>query len=154
MAKPGPKPKPRLEAINGQDGQGLPACPEWLDATARECWEYHVKELGDMGLLARLDRDMLAAYCQEQSKYIKACRIINQLGVLIAGRTKKEAVKNPAHQVARDALLAMTRIAAEFGMTPSSRSSLAPELLRQRRMQLRNEQLRIQSQQARRRRPK
>ena len=81
----GRKPKPtKLKLITGNPGKrllyerepepkpGIPECPSHLDEEARAEWGRIAPELATMGVLARIDRAALAAYCQAWSRWVKA----------------------------------------------------------------------------------
>lgn len=81
----GRKPKPtNLKILAGNPGRRplpdgepcpdavLPTPPDFLDDQALREWERIAPELHQLGLLTRLDRAALAAYCQSYAHWIKA----------------------------------------------------------------------------------
>jgi P27 family predicted phage terminase small subunit len=67
-------------------------------------------------LLTRIDRGMLAAYCQANALWVEAVASIGRYGTM---------VKSPnGYPMQNKQVEIMGRIAAEFGMTPSSRSRI------------------------------
>ena len=96
-----------------------PGCPEppvWLtDATAREEWDYTVKHLGGYGIITAADRTALAMYCQAVADYVQA-----QKAIAIAGAMDIKGAKIKLLAAFDRA----TKLAREFGMTPSSRAGL------------------------------
>jgi P27 family predicted phage terminase small subunit len=85
-------------------------------------------ELDRLGLLALLDRASLAVYCEGWATYVDAQRDVDRRGALVKGH-RKQQVKNPSLQIARDQAQLLRALAAEFGLTPSSRARLgAPEV--------------------------
>ena len=118
MAKPGPKSKSNnLKVINGVENKArlnpdepqvdttMPTCPEWVEGYAIAVWKRLAPKLHKSGILANIDRDTFAMYCTLVSAF-------------------RDAVRD--HDVNRQ--IKMTQqvriMAAEFGLTPSSRSGL------------------------------
>jgi len=92
---------------------------EWVNITA----ELHGKQM-----LHLVDLPLIAAYCNEMALYIESEKILlqgrvdefyNDEGVL----TKRQA--KPEQKIARDALAAALKIAAQFGLTPSARTRIS-----------------------------
>lgn len=138
MARPGPKPKPtaekllegtRKDRINDSEPTpppGIPDPPEWLDAEARKAWATLAPQLAEAQLLTQLDATALAMLCTAQSQYIDAARKLAKFGPVT--KTAAGGFKpSPYLAAAREAGAALSRLLAEFGCTPSSRSRLRPE---------------------------
>jgi P27 family predicted phage terminase small subunit len=83
MAIRGRKPKPsNLHALHGNPGKrarnpyepnpttAVPHCPGRLDTEARREWRRVVRELRTLGLVSKLDRAVLAAYCVAWSRWV------------------------------------------------------------------------------------
>lgn len=128
-----PKP-PHLRLIEGNPGKrpivappspppSRPYCPAWLSPFAKTEWRRVVPELDRLGVLTRVDRSMLAGYCQEVANFKDATDIIVEAGLMVKGQ-KGNAVKNPMLQVQRDALRLMAQYSAMFGLTPADRVRL------------------------------
>lgn len=142
MAKPGPKPKPtNLKVIEGNPGKrplnldeakldlARPLPPPFLCDDAKVEWGRIIEALYLAGLMTEVDRGALAAYCQAYGRWAQAERKLAEMaekdpvfnGLLI--KTKSgNAIQNPLVGVANKAQADMVRYAAEFGMTPSSRT--------------------------------
>lgn len=140
----GRKPKPtHLRLITGNAGKRplpkseakpvaeLPMPPTELCDDAKVEWGRVSAELYRVGLLSRIDRATLSAYCQAYGRWMVAERAITRMaasdpvtnGLLI--KTKNgNAIQNPLVGTANKAMNDMVRIAAEFGMTPSARSRI------------------------------
>jgi phage terminase small subunit len=111
----GRKPKPlSLRLIEGNPGKRpLPAdapkprgkaqCPAWLPEPARQEWARLGPELERLGLLTAADQAVFAGYC------------------LAMARVRADAEKG---DVSHYALRSLASLAAEFGLTPSSRTRL------------------------------
>ena len=136
MAK-GRKPKPAaVKALTGNPGKrpipkepkvepGLPSCPSHLSGPARTEWKRLAPELDKLGLLRRIDRAAFAAYCEAYATWVEAKKLIKAHGLIYAreGLLKK----NPAVDIARDAMVQIRHFAEQFGLTPASRSKVAGE---------------------------
>ncbi len=77
-----------------------------------------------MGLLTRVDRAVLALYCQTWSRWVEAEKHLESEGSVQEGR-QKGLVKSPWVRIAAEAAEHLARFAVEFGLTPSSRGRLA-----------------------------
>lgn len=99
----------------------LPPCPRHLSAEAKREWRRMGGELARMGVVTAVDRAALAAYCQAWARWVDAEGQVARLGTIVK-TANGNLIQNPYLAVANRALEQMTRLAAEFGMTPSSRS--------------------------------
>jgi len=73
------------------------------------------------GLLSKVDRAALAAYCCAYSRWIQAETILRSSGLLVKAWGGLP-VQNPALGIADRAMSQMKAFLVEFGMTPSSRT--------------------------------
>lgn len=101
-----------------------PPCPPELSPPARDEWHRVVAELVQLGLMTRLDRAALAAYCQAYALWADAIQAIQKYGPLLKSPNGYPQV-SPYLAVANKQAELMIRIASEFGFTPASRSRLA-----------------------------
>ena len=152
----GRKPKPvELRVLHGTAAERaraeyprprrvLPRCPEHLSGEAEKCWRRLARELYDAGLLSTIDRDALAAYCSAYARWRRAEEMLAENGEVIKTAQKEDEdgktsggnlVQNPWLAVSNRALEQMTKLAAEFGMTPSSRSRVKAEIAEARQAQ-------------------
>jgi P27 family predicted phage terminase small subunit len=132
----GRKPKPTaLKLLCGNPGKrklnrdeptaaGIPDCPDFLDAIAKEEWNRCVKVLAEMNVLTKADRSALAAYCVAYSRWVEAEALVKKFGTIVKSPEKGYPLKSPYLTVADQALESMRKLMVEFGMTPSSRSRL------------------------------
>jgi len=108
--------------------QALPRAPAWLDAEAKVKWKELVPQLGRMGLLARIDRDALARYCDTWAWWRRMRGFINEKGETYLLRDDEGRPKYiqqlPQVAVAHKLATQLTRLEAEFGLTPAARSSI------------------------------
>ena len=83
-----------------------------------------ISELSSVGLVTKLDRTALAAYCQVYARWVEAEEQIKTHGVLVKG-SKGYPVVSPYLEVANKAIQQMRLLLAEFGMTPSARTRVS-----------------------------
>lgn len=133
----GRKPKPTaLKLLQGNPGNRpinkkepkpkaqKPRAPTHLDDEAKKEWRRMSDKLFDLGLLTEIDKAALAAYCMAWSRWVQAELNIQKYGMVQLSPDKKWPVQSPYLPIANRAMEQMTKLLAEFGMTPSSRSRL------------------------------
>jgi len=128
----GKRPLPKGEAKPALE---LPMPPTELNDDAKVEWGRVSGELYRVGLLSKVDRAALAAYCQAYGRWMEAERALtamrsNAFGGMLLKTGNGSVMVNPLLKVAERAMNDMVKIAAEFGMTPSARSRIeaAPKL--------------------------
>ena len=107
-----------------------PPCPDHLDELAKIEWWHICGVLDELGLLSRADRAALEIYCQTYSQWRQACEQVSRYGAVLVQKNKQGAVearRNPFDLVRERTATACTRLLAEFGLTPSSRTRLSVE---------------------------
>ena len=145
----GRKPRPtNLKLIAGTDradrrndaepkpAPALPAPPAFLSDEAKAEWTRTADQLYQLGILSKIDRAALGAYCQAYGRWEQAERALARMaerdavthGMMIK-TTNGNAVQNPLLGTANKAMADMMRYAAEFGMTPSARARIKAEPL-------------------------
>lgn len=130
----GRRPKPTaLKILAGNPGKrtlnrreppadtGLPSCPAHVQNEARREWRRISRHLANIGLLTKIDRAALAAYCVAYGRWSDAEMQVTRLGAVVK-TVNGNLIQNPYLAVANRSMEQMARLAAEFGMTPSSRS--------------------------------
>lgn len=137
MGKRGPRPTPtvalKLRGSKDVGGRrageieppaGLPEPPQWLNFVEREVWDQTIADLSRMpGLMTFLDRDMLASYCEAWGDFFEARAEIERDGPTCHS-DKGGAYQHPAVGRKNSALERIRKLAAEFGMSPASRTSV------------------------------
>ena len=78
--------------------------PVWLNSEGKKEWKRLIKELTNDGIVTNLDTSMLATFCQMWGEYIAGVKSGEPVGV--------------TH------MTQMRLLAAEFGMTPASRTKV------------------------------
>lgn len=109
------EPKPALEA---------PTAPSHLDAGAKREWRRIVPLLVKLRLLSKIDRAALAIYCQAVSRMEMAQKKIAEEGEVTTAPSGYP-VQSPYLAIYNKAAEQVVKIAAEFGLTPSSRSRIS-----------------------------
>lgn len=112
------------------------AAPEHLSREAKTEWRRVIAELTMLGVMTKLDRAALAAYCQAYGRWIQAERALARLaerdeashGLLIK-TSNGNVVQSPLVGAANRAMVIMLRAAAEFGMTPAARARVETDRL-------------------------
>jgi phage terminase small subunit len=84
-----------------------PPCPDWIKGEARDIWDRVVPQLVNLGVMTKLDGFAFSRYCVYSVLWLK------ELGN--PGRTEA-TLERYANQC--------SKLEAEFGLTPSSRSGL------------------------------
>lgn len=135
----GRKPKPTaIKKLEGNPGKrtlnskepkpkaSIPSCPSHIKGAARLEWNRIVKELHALGILTQVDRAALASYCGAYGHWVDAEKHLAEEDAVII-TDKGNMVQNPYMQIAKRSMDQMVKFAAEFGMTPSSRSRVKVE---------------------------
>ena len=139
MGIPGRKPKPvPLRMLEGnrehrpinndapKPKTAKPKKPPFLDDIGRREWNRMVKLLDPLGLLTEIDGAALGVYCQAFSRLVQAEKAIALNGIVhVEGMCLKT---RPEVLIAEKAMRTLRTMAAEFGMTPSSRSRIVVNL--------------------------
>ena len=119
--RPLPNNEPKPEPI-------APDCPEWLHEDAKTEWQRIAPQLERLGLLTQIDMTILAGYCESWAQYKKAIEFIHKHGEAFPIKDENGKIKYlqqvPQVSIANKALANVKAIAAEFGMTPSSRGRI------------------------------
>ena len=108
-------------------GTAIAALPRsGLKGTARKVFEVVATELIHKSVRCRW-RDLVVAYAREMGLYHDMMRETDKEGYTIEVMTKHgtATVVNPKRKVAESALANAKALAAEFGLTPASRSRVA-----------------------------
>jgi P27 family predicted phage terminase small subunit len=114
---------------------GAPGMPAWLSKNAKEEWNRIVPELDAVGLLQRVDRAMIAGYCEAWAKFKTAEKTIQEKGSTfeIPKYDRDGNVLSVYHQVtpevsiSNNAMSQIIKFCQEFGLSPSSRTRLTVE---------------------------
>ena len=139
MANPNPLPttlkkmrgtyrKDRAATNEAKPPVSRPSPPRWLSKYARSEWRYITPKLDAVGLLTKIDRGELAAYCEAFGKFREATEALQREGNEMVVQTHNgNYVQSPWVSIQNKAAEAMHKYAQQFGMTPSSRTRINVE---------------------------
>ena len=102
---------------------GLPRAPLHLTPEAKREWRRMGNRLLVLGVMTDLDKAALAMYCQAWARWVEAEEMVTKYGIVLMaadGNLKTSPYLHAAH----NAINQLIKLAAEFGMTPSSRSRI------------------------------
>lgn len=104
---------------------GIPACPSYLDKTAKAEWKFICQQLKQMQLLSVADKTALELYCKSYSLYRKAEKKLKVEEEVIETGKQGYLQKNPWLTILDQQSKIMKSFLIEFGLTPSARSRLS-----------------------------
>jgi P27 family predicted phage terminase small subunit len=111
---------------------GRPGCPKWLDVEAKRVWRRVVPELEFMGVLAKVDRQALARYCQLWSRWKRAEEFLQKYGDTYPLKDEKGTVRCfmpwPQIAIASKLAAALGRLEQELGLTPAARTRIRTDV--------------------------
>lgn len=98
-----------------------------LKGTAKKVFEIVATELIHKCLLDAVGVDLVVAYAREMGLYHDAMQEVEKEGYILEIETKigTSKIVNPKRKVAESSLANAKALAAEFGLTPASRSRVA-----------------------------
>jgi P27 family predicted phage terminase small subunit len=96
--------------------------PKWLTGDARNEWKRILPLLEEMGILAEIDRTMLALYCKCYAEWREADALCKSL---LIKTTNGNIIQHPALSIRTNAWERLRKVCAEFGLSPSARTGLA-----------------------------
>jgi P27 family predicted phage terminase small subunit len=111
--------KPRLVVDNSAVSKAPPA-PSWLSAEAKREWKRVVPILVDRRILTTADLGSLENYCVAIGTVREMERQLQRDGHVV--ETEKGMKRHPAVGIQSDAMTRARLLAAELGLTPTSRS--------------------------------
>jgi len=137
---PGPKPTPTkiLKMRGSWRGDtrknepkmepGAPRRPTWLVGEGAAAWRQIVPRLDKAGLLSLVDRHALARYCDAWSRWQAASVWLREHGEVYPIKDDAGKVKYfkrwPQAAIYTELCGVLSRLEAEFGLTPSARTRL------------------------------
>lgn len=122
-------PKDRINQAEAIPPRGMPSPPKHLSDDAKAEWARISRDLYEIGILTKVDRATLAAYCQAYGRWQQAEMLLAEYaethpgakGLVVATKSGN-VIHNPLLGVANKAMGDMVRYATDLGMTPSARS--------------------------------
>lgn len=111
-----PKPKP-----------DMPTCPSHLCAAGKAEWKRVAHGMKALGMLTRLDRAVLAGYCNAYGRWAEAERKLSEMPMLLK-MPSGYIQQNPWVTIANKQMELMLKFGSELGLSPTTRSrvSVAP----------------------------
>jgi P27 family predicted phage terminase small subunit len=123
--KPGHRPlseaEPEPELVN----ETTPP-PAWMSGEGRAVWAAEFPKLVRNGMITEVDLPAFAKYCQAFGRYLNAESMVAKQGEVLIAPGSGFPIQNPYLAVSNKAAEQMHKAESEFGMTPSSRSRVAP----------------------------
>lgn len=111
----------RKRAGEPKPATGRLTCPAELKGEARNEWNRTIVPWSELGVVAKINRAVAAAYCQAWADTLEAQRNIDLEGaVFVTPRGFKE--KNPWVTIKNEASLRLLRFAQELGLTPAAQT--------------------------------
>lgn len=97
--------------------------PGGLSAAGRKVWKEIAPELARIGVLANVDREMFAVWCEARADWLWAQDTLKKQGKVI--KTPNGHLQaHPALTIKRQSADLMRKLGAEFGLTPSARTKI------------------------------
>ncbi len=101
----------------------VPNAPDHLSKEGLVEWGRISTILYEAGLLTKIDRAALAAYCQSYGRWVEAEYHLKDTGLVIQ-TTNGNVIQNPLVGISNQAMEHMRKFLTEFGMTPASRAKV------------------------------
>lgn len=113
---PSKQPRPRLKLE-----PAAPNPPTNLSREAKAEWNRIVPELDAKGLLSKVDRGVLSAYCDAWAQWNRARKELDQGAMVILSGSDRRPAKNPAWQIYAQASVLIAQLGKELFITPNAR---------------------------------
>ncbi len=109
---------------------GIPECPDWLGAAAKEEWALLLQEPGMAKILSKVDRAALAAWADALATWRAAAAVLEREGLTMTFTKGEEGSsfytqQRPEVSIAHQTRKQVVDFAREFGLTPSSRKKVS-----------------------------
>jgi P27 family predicted phage terminase small subunit len=97
--------------------------PDFLTAEAKRIWETLVPQLAALDLISGMDEGNLAVYCESYARWQHCQAVIEREGLTYTS-SHGSVIARPEVAIGNRALVAMQRLATEFGLTPNARGRM------------------------------
>lgn len=135
MGKRGPKPTPKAvlklrgswragKALDDKTPKARPARPQWITGEAHKEWKRIIPVLEKLGILAEIDRTIIASYCQYYAQWKDASEKLKYKNEVLVS-DKGNEYQNPLITVADRAWDRMKKCLDAMGMSPAARTGIA-----------------------------
>lgn len=103
-----------------------PDCPDWLSDEAKAEWVRIVPTLVGLVCVHRIDRSLLAAYCETWADYHRAVVELAEEGEWYETATESGIIRrlHPMVQVRKEARDGILKLGSKLGLSPSARTGL------------------------------
>jgi len=137
MSRHGPKPTPKaILKLRGSWRAGTraddktpcerPARPQWLTGDAHKEWKRIIPILEKIGMLAEIDRGILASYCYYYGEWKEACQKLMKKGCdKVITSPKGYEYPNPWIAIRNTAWDKMKKALDAMGMSPAARTGIS-----------------------------
>ena len=105
--------------------------PDWLSDEERLIWTQVLDHIQPMGLLGRMDVNIVGRYCVLFGQWLKAKEFVEHHGQVISTKDSKGRISVrllPQMRIFRDLNNALLQLEGELAMTPSARAGLGIDL--------------------------
>lgn len=101
----------------------IPTCPDWLRGEAVTKWEQLAPQLHACGILANIDGDVLATYCQAWARWKEAEEMVGKSSQILKSAEGSIYI-NPALGASSMAIKQMLACMTKLGLSPTDRARL------------------------------
>lgn len=113
----------RMNGTESKPAESLPDCPLHRKPQSRTEWDRIAVNLNKIGLLTRVDRATMGAYCQCYAQWVEAEERLAEKPAII--RLPSGYIQqSPWLNISNKQMELMAKYMAELGLTPASRSRL------------------------------
>jgi P27 family predicted phage terminase small subunit len=113
----------------------IPEPPNWLSEIAKQEWEKVTLELFNKQMLHNIDLRLIEAYCNAIALHIETEQMLRDKGRIQMFKNPDGTLKHmqavPYQKIANDALDRALKLATQFGMTPTARTSISQPVIQQ-----------------------
>jgi P27 family predicted phage terminase small subunit len=116
-----------VDKLRGRDiNNAMPSCPAWLSLEAKRIWKREAPKLHEAGLLSFVDGPAFANYCLLRAQLKQAYEELGgSLTYMSVNKNGSEyEMAKPQVAIVQKCIDQLKGYAAEFGMTPASRSRI------------------------------
>src|SRR5208282_4191794 len=101
----------------------IPPPPELLKGEALKEWQRLTPMLADAGVITKLDRNMVAAYCHAWARWVECEKFLEKTGLIVMSPNKMP-IYSPYLSAANKAMEQMRQLSEQLGLSPSARSRI------------------------------
>ncbi len=101
----------------------IPEPPELLKGEALKEWRRITPLLAEVGLIAKLDRAVIAGYCKAWERWIESERMLETTGIIVRS-PNGHPIYSPYLSAANKALDQLRQLAEQIGLSGSARSRI------------------------------